>query len=351
MGADDAPGAMLPDGHFLFLADHYVFKSPTKMFDFDYTTNSLTDITSTLPQSIQSSLASGPAYSRRMLVLPNGHLMLDTGTYQFWDYAPSGAPQSSWQPTIAGIVQGTGSNSNVYTLTGTRLTGISQGASYGDDVECDTNYPIVQLTGPSPGTAVHYARTTNWTPGVSKAGSTTSSTVQFTLPANLANGTYTLKTIANGIASAGFSFKIPFTSGGTNNYVSANYNPSTLTLTLADDSADNSVSVSVSSGQLTVTGNGNTRIGNSSSSAQSVKFHVGAKGIVVNAGFTNGGNNTFTMTGVKSSTTTIQFGAGNDSATLTLCNINTLSVNGGAGTDSLSLVSSVVKKKTVQNVP
>ena len=32
-----------------------------------------------------------------------------------------------------------------FTLTGTQLNGISAGATYGDDAEMDTNYPIIQL--------------------------------------------------------------------------------------------------------------------------------------------------------------------------------------------------------------
>ena len=61
MGADDAPGVLLPGGHFLFLADNYLFHGPTHLFDFDYTQNSLTDITSTLPAELRDDLASGPS--------------------------------------------------------------------------------------------------------------------------------------------------------------------------------------------------------------------------------------------------------------------------------------------------
>ena len=37
-GADDAPGAILPNGHVLFTADIPLFHSPTHMFEFDPTT-------------------------------------------------------------------------------------------------------------------------------------------------------------------------------------------------------------------------------------------------------------------------------------------------------------------------
>lgn len=348
MGADDAPGVILPNGHFVFLADSYLFNAPTRMFDFDYTTNTLTDITATLPSALQSDLASGAAYYRRMMVLPNGHLMLGTGSSTFWDFAPSGGPQSSWQPTISGITAG--SSPNVYTLTGARLTGISQGSSYGDDVESDTNFPLVRLTGPSPSSTVTFARTTNWTPGISSAGNTVQQSVQVALPSTVPSGTYSLAVVANGIASAEVSFTVS-TSTSNNNYVAAVYNSSTKTVTLTDDAADNSVTVTLKSGKLTVQGNGNTLIGTSASSAQSVVFNVGKSSIIVDAEFTNGGNNTFSLNAVKSSTTKIMFGSGNDAATLNYCNIGTLTVDGGAGTDTLTLVGTTVKNKTVTNVP
>ena len=61
MGADDAPGAMLPNGHFVFLADFYLFNGPTHLFDFDYKTNKLTDLTADLPQELQDLFAQLPA--------------------------------------------------------------------------------------------------------------------------------------------------------------------------------------------------------------------------------------------------------------------------------------------------
>ena len=36
-------------------------------------------------------------------------------------------------------------NANVYTLTGTQLNGLNEGAYYGDDHQQATNYPIIQL--------------------------------------------------------------------------------------------------------------------------------------------------------------------------------------------------------------
>ncbi len=196
MGADDAPGAMLPNGHFLFLADTTspLFTAPTKLYDFDYLTNTYTDVTGLGPLAVN--LGSSSAYTSRMLVTPNGHVLLTTGDSTIWDITPTGSPDPSWKPTITGIVQNTPTS---YTLSGTQLTGISEGASYGDDAEMSTNYPIVRVTDLSNG-VVTYARTTGWTPGVATGNAVV--TVNFTLPAGFATGTnFTVSVIANGIAS------------------------------------------------------------------------------------------------------------------------------------------------------
>ena len=173
------------------------------------------------PAGALTTFLSGPAFIYRMLVLPNGHMLLcsaDSGT--IWDYAPTGTPSSSWAPTISSITRNVNGS---YTLTGTQLTGISQGASYGDDAEMDTNYPIVRLTA-SNGT-VRYARTTNWTPGVATGSQLTS--VQFTLPSGTIGGTYQLAVIANGIASTAKTFNSSASPGN----VTASYSSGTLTLT------------------------------------------------------------------------------------------------------------------------
>lgn len=194
-GADDAPGAILPDGHVIFAADTPLFTGQTQLFDFDPTTNTITQMTA-LPAALTTQLG-GPSFVDRMLVLPSGQLLLTTSSNQLWAYTPGGLPSDAWRPTISSI-----SGRGPFVLTGTQLTGISEGASYGDDAEMSTNYPIVQLTD-STG-HVFYARTTNWAPGVATGAASTS--VQFDLPAGLPQAIYSLRVIANGIASAPVSF-------------------------------------------------------------------------------------------------------------------------------------------------
>jgi hypothetical protein len=114
-------------------------------------------------------------------------------------------------------------------LTGTQLTGISEGAAYGDDAEMSTNYPIVQLVSGSG--QVYYARTYNWSSTGVATGSTVEST-SFTLPSGLPNGTYSLYAIANGIASTPVSFTGESITGPTVvNPAAANPSPVTGTTT------------------------------------------------------------------------------------------------------------------------
>ncbi len=188
---DDAPGAVLPDGHVLIGADSLLYHGPTRLFDFDPVANTYTDVTPT--SSIINTSAA--VYTARMLMLPTGQVLLTTGSNKLAVYTPDLDPLDVAKPTIASISDnGDGS----FTLAGTQLNGINEGASYGDDAQMASNYPIVQLT--DAGGNVYYARTFNWSSTSVATGDTPVST-QFTLPAGLPNGDYSVVVIANGVAS------------------------------------------------------------------------------------------------------------------------------------------------------
>lgn len=354
MGADDAPGAMLPNGRFIFAADFSspnLFTPPTKLFEFDYVTNTLKDVTPGGALGVELATGQGGAGSSLMLVLPNGHMLLTNGAGTIWDYAPNGSPKAAWAPTISGITKGAGA-STTFTLTGTQLTGISEGASFGDDAEMSTNYPIIRLTDSAK--KVRFARTFNWTPGVA-TGSAVVST-QFTLPANLPNGTYQLDVIANGIPSAPVSFTYPFVPPA--NYVSSSYNSVTKTLTLTGDTGANGIAITQRGTQVTVEGAGQTRIGTAISSVQQVSYSIPGDFLVVcnfNQSATPATNDSVSLVSVHSSNVSITFGSGADSASLTYCTIGTLTVNGGANPagspDTLVLAGTTVTAKIVTNVP
>jgi hypothetical protein len=194
---DDAPGAMMANGDILFAADVKYESPPTSIFEFNPTTTTYTDVTP--PRTSINTL--GPAFRDRMLVLPTGQVLLSTGRSHLIVYTPSGNPAPSWQPAISGITE---NGDGTYTLAGAQLNGISEGACYGDDAEMASNYPIVQISDASG--HVYYARTFNWSSTGVAAGATPE-TAKFTLPTAVAKGTaYTVKVIANGIASSPLTY-------------------------------------------------------------------------------------------------------------------------------------------------
>ena len=203
-GAPDAAAAMMPNGKILCAlsptptsASH--FPTPTKFYEFDYTTNTFTAIGA--PGGGASVNIS--SYVTNMLVLPDGSVLYNQqGSKQYYVYAPGGTPLAAGKPTISGMSGITQNGDGSWHLTGTQLNGISQGAAYGDDWQMATNYPLVRLTS---GSNVYYARTFNWS-NVGVMTGSTPVTTEFTLPAGLPAGTYSLAVVANGISSDTVSF-------------------------------------------------------------------------------------------------------------------------------------------------
>jgi len=340
MGSDDAAGVMLPSGHFLFAADFYLFNSPTKLFDYNYLTNTVTDVTVTLPNALSTRLASLPAFVTRFLMLPNGHALFSAGG-ELWDYdsSPDGLPLNAWKPAVSTVTNASG---NTYTLTGKQLTGISQGASYGDDAEMDTNYPIVRLTDSNG--LVKYAKTTNWTPSVATGASTTST--NFTLPTGLASGQLNLVVIANGIPSAVFKFTpgstTPPPAGGIVTYA---WNPASRTLTLTGDAKDNYVTATWRGDRLTLTASNETKIQNGAALTTSVSVVTGTGAINV-AGDLKDGADSLTLVSMPVNALTIRFGNGNDKCTLSYCTVNSSTADGGANTDTFTSTTSSITSKS-----
>ena len=214
--AGDAPGAVLPNGDVLIAVapeiypnpnaaqpgqSKYIYPSPTTLYEFDPTNNTFTNVTPS-PFNAQNQLTNFnldlPTYKTTMLVLPTGQVLLANDTGQMDIYTPSGSPNAAWKPTVSNIAYVSGST---FSLTGTTLDGIDEGAAYGDDQQMATNYPIVELTSTSG--QVTFAKTTNWSPSVDPG---VTSSADFTLPAQDGPGVYTLSVIANGIASSPVMF-------------------------------------------------------------------------------------------------------------------------------------------------
>lgn len=128
--------------------------------------------------------------------LPNGQVLAAAGSRN-WVYTPVGGPKDAWRPTVTSV---TGSGSTFH-LSGTQLSGfVSLGE---DDYQNPQNYPIVYLKD-SAG-RVYFARTFNFSSMItSRPGE--AQTTDFTVPANLPRGTYTLYVSACGVSSAGYTF-------------------------------------------------------------------------------------------------------------------------------------------------
>ncbi len=194
----DQPGAMLPDGKYLFLAGSTGFAEPSYLFEYDYLTDDVTQVGG-IP-----GMATALAYKGRMLVLPNGQVLLNIGE-GIHIASPSGPQLSSLAPSVVRIDQAATTPLS-YNLIGTQLNGFSQGATYGHGASMDTNYPIVRLRDPATG-LVKYTKSTNWTPGLSSSA-LVETTVQFALPTGFVDsGEYQLSVITNGIASPEVTFR------------------------------------------------------------------------------------------------------------------------------------------------
>jgi hypothetical protein len=191
----DAPAALLPNGSILFAAspNYQTFVKPTHFFEY----NSTNAITQVADPSVSAS-ASFNSFQYNFLVLPTGQIMaVQTDGPNVFYYNPTGSPNAAWAPIISSV-QANLAAGQTYTISGTQLNGLSQGAYYGDDVQANTNYPLVQVTNTA-STHVFYYKTTNSSTYSVAPG--TASTASFTVPASAETGPSTLQVVTNGIAS------------------------------------------------------------------------------------------------------------------------------------------------------
>jgi len=196
----DGPGSILPDGNVLFDVSACVYNAPTHFFVYHASSNTLSQIPD-VPNAPNDS-----TFYTRMLALPNGQVLFNDGSNQMEVYTAGGTPEASWAPSISYLSSTTLAPGKTYALAGRQLAGVDQGATYGDDVQNNTNFPLVRITNSATG-VVTYARTHDWT-SVSVAPGTNSAT-EFTIPAGTPAGKSTLVVVANGIASSPSTVTIP----------------------------------------------------------------------------------------------------------------------------------------------
>ena len=203
--AADASAAMMANGDVLMAlsplgnsnSGSYNFPAPTYFYEFNPNDGSYTYANLTF-SSINS-------FEVCMLDLPNGQVLVTNESRTLEFYTPVGSPQIAWRPTVTGYANNGG---GLYTLTGTQLNGISEGASYGDDNSMSSNYPIVQFKDAAGN--ISYGRTANWS-SVGVATGSTPVTTQVTLPAGHTAITdfASLTVIANGISSPTYAIALP----------------------------------------------------------------------------------------------------------------------------------------------
>jgi hypothetical protein len=206
--AQDAPGALLPNGHVLVAASGGAANGgysnpPVGFFEFD---GRKFIAEPTIPNA-----ANDESGSISLLVLPTGQVLSVDGSLDVEIYTPkpvdTGEAEAdsdgdmdhdpAWEPVITWAPQVLRAGES-YRLEGLRLNGMSQGSAYGDEVQNATNYPLVRLIN----LATHhvfYSRTHDHS-SMAVASDRVSST-HFDVPAQVESGLSRLEAVANGIAS------------------------------------------------------------------------------------------------------------------------------------------------------
>jgi hypothetical protein len=207
----DAPAALEPNGTILFAAspNYQPFVTPTHFFELS-PNNTITQVAD--PSA--SASADFNSFEYNFLVLPTGQIMaVQTDGPNVFYYNPVGSPKASWAPVITSVPTSLSPGAS-YTIAGTQLNGLSQGAYYGDDAQANTNYPLVRVTNTASG-HVFYFKTTN--SSTYSVAPNTSSTASFLVPAlaDIETGPSTLQVVTNGIASKAINVTISNTSPAT----------------------------------------------------------------------------------------------------------------------------------------
>jgi len=188
----DGPGSVLPDGNVLFDVSPCAYNAPIAFMLYHAATRTLSAVPN-VPNAANDS-----TYYTRLLALPNGQVLFDDGSHQMEAYTAGGTPDPAWAPVITSLSSVSLARGGTASLAGAQLAGLDQGAAYGDDVQDNTNFPLVRITNSRTG-VVTYAPTRAWS-SVSVAPGAPSST-DFTVPAATPTGPSNLVVVANGIAS------------------------------------------------------------------------------------------------------------------------------------------------------
>jgi hypothetical protein len=219
--ANDAPASIEINGNAIVMASPFsgTFSSPSNFYEWNGTA------LSSFPNPANA--ANDASYVGHLLVLPTGQIMFTDFTTGVEVATSAGTYEAAWQPTISSVPSAL-TPGTTYTVSGTQLNGVSDGAAYGDDFQDFTNYPLVRIVNTATGN-VYYAKTH----GFSTMGVGTGSTVvsaMFDVPATMPTGACELYVVTNGIPSAASACTVG--SGGgktvTATALSSSVNPSNI---------------------------------------------------------------------------------------------------------------------------
>lgn len=200
--AADAPAAMMVNGKILCAVTSASNHNPIYFYEYDPVANSFSaSVPSPTGGFADTNTISDASI---MLDLPDGKVLYSDATSQVYVYTPDGVPLPAGKPAI-GTITSLGNGS--FHLVGTGLNGISEGASFGDDNQMNSNYPLVRAADGSGN--VYYLPTYNWSGTGVSTGSKAVSTEFFAFPSLSPGFAYSLVAVANGIASDPVTFYGP----------------------------------------------------------------------------------------------------------------------------------------------
>jgi hypothetical protein len=191
VACDDAPSAVEINGNVIVMTSPPVFGIGAVFFEWNGT--KLTKIAG------PPNAANDGAYYGHFLELPSGQLLFSDFSTDLEVFTPKGTYKAAWQPKITSVPT-TLTHGKSYVVKGTQLSGLTNGAAYGDDFQDSTNYALVRITN-NASKHVFYARTTNPSSFGVQTGSLAEST-NFAVPSGIETGASTLEVVTNGIPSA-----------------------------------------------------------------------------------------------------------------------------------------------------
>jgi hypothetical protein len=180
--ADDRQAAVLPSGRVLL---ETAGPSVVTFYEFDPATN-------------QFAPAPNPPFPNptggafNLLLLPSGEVLAADSVGNFAVYTPAPGVDTTWKPTITSIAD---NGNGTFLVSGTKLNGGGEGASFGDDAEAATNFPVVRLVSQSG--VVRYGKTFDFS---SMGIATASGSATLSVP-GIPAGTYSAIAVVNGVAS------------------------------------------------------------------------------------------------------------------------------------------------------